>query len=860
MNKSFYKIVFPVFIFIIFFVYDANAQMFWNQACNFPSVDSEHVSVRHSASLNITGSFTMEAWINPVNVASPSFQIIMQKRNTGADGYTLYLSNGKVAIRTANITRLTGTITVPNNSWSHIAGTYNSATNTFAVYINGSIDTSNVIAGAAPIANTDSLWIGKGFNSPFKGQMDEVRIWNRALSSTEVSQNKRTTLGSGTGPYAGLISSLTFQDNDGAGAAFVLSDWSNNSNSGVNRGVTAIDQSNRPLQTIQMNDCIELDGSLDYLTGPDNANVSPTTQLTLSAWIYLRSYANSIIIYKGSPGGGAGTNYRLSIVSGKLAGAINGIFLTTDDSIPLSRWTYVAFTYLASLGGYQFHMNGDLVYQGSIAPQNITDGTDSLYIGGSQSLVNFNGYIDEARIILDVKYTETINNFMFKSIDLSNGGIGNYAIYNFDGYAYNNGGSTTPLLRFNGDGSGFAHCGLINDQPQSPMNRDDGNNFQNGFQLKKSFKRIPAAGFSGTIADTLRILQNVVISDINVFVTLNHNEEQELQINLVAPNGDIVLLYNNNNVVTNADHLTTIFDDQADSSMVNGRYVSFAPRIKPDANINSQFSGDNSSGLWRLLIRDISASGASDTGMLYGWGIQINNQTQKPYVLNASNTIQGFYRPASNNMVRDTMRYYLRNTELPYGIYDSATIYLTNQGFAQPNLTNVSSGVALYLQLKHRNSIETWSNVFYYDPLSYQAEYSFINPVTQAFGSNMIQVDNTPVVFAIYNGDVDQDGAIDVTDVSLIENDGLNFVAGYVVTDINGDNFVDLADQTIADNNSYNFVQKSVPMGALINSSHSDNSDSNLINLTNNVDPNISNSVQGNGNNTFRKNVRSESK
>jgi subtilisin-like proprotein convertase family protein len=815
MNLS--KVIFTVTVvfLLLFNTHDSYAQMFWNQACSFAGSNSSYVAVRDAAELDITGSFTMEAWVNPTNVASPSFQIIMQKRNAGADGYTLYLSNGKIAIRTGGTTRLTGTVVIPNNSWSHIAGTYNSPTNTFSIYVDGVIDTSAVIAGAAPTANADSLWIGKGSNSPFNGQMDEVRIWNKALNSSEIYDYRRTSLGSSTGPYSGLVLSLTFQDNDASGTAFNLSDWSGNGNTGFNRGVTASDLSNRPLTTIQTNDCIELGGSDDYLAGPDNAGVSPTTQLTLSAWIYLRSYANSIIIHKGAPTGGASTNYRLAIVNRKLSAGINGNFnFTSNDTVPLNQWCHVAFTYYALLGSYQFHINGDLVYQGTNAAGNITDGTDSLYIGGSGSLIDFDGYIDEVRIIPDVEFTETINRFMFKSIDLSNGGAGSYAIYNLDGYAYNNGGSTTPILRFNGDGSGFAHCGSVNDQPQSPMNRADDVNFQNGFQMKKSFKRIPGSGFSGTIVDTFKILQNVSISDINVFVALNHNEEHELEISLIAPNGDIAQVYNNNNVVTNADHLTTIFDDQADSSIVNGRYVSMAPRIKPSSNINSVFGGDNSAGNWRLAIRDIAVSGVSDTGMLFCWGIQINNQSQKPYILNTENMIQGFYNASTNNMIRDTMRYYLRNTQLPYGIYDSTKAYLTNQGFAQLAFTNVSGGVAYYLQLRHRNSIETWSYPLYYDPLSFQAQYSFLNPVTQAYGSNMIQVDNLPVRFAIYGGDVNRSGDVDATDLALIDNDAYNFASGYIQTDITGDLATDGSDYAIADNNATNFVSAILPPGA----------------------------------------------
>jgi len=84
--------------------------------------------------------------------------------------------------------------------------------------------------------------------------------------------------------------------------------------------------------------------------------------------------------------------------------------------------------------------------------------------------------------------------------------------------------------------------------------------------------------------------------------------------------------------------------------------------------------------------------------------------------------------------------------------------------------------------------------------------YDFTSAVTQAFGDNLVQVDSSPVKYAVYSGDINQDGTVDATDVSTIDNDAANFVGGYVVTDLTGDNFVDGTDFAIADNSAANFV------------------------------------------------------
>ena len=70
----------------------------------------------------------------------------------------------------------------------------------------------------------------------------------------------------------------------------------------------------------------------------------------------------------------------------------------------------------------------------------------------------------------------------------------------------------------------------------------------------------------------------------------------------------------------------------------------------------------------------------------------------------------------------------------------------------------------------------------------------------------MVNVDASPVSYAVYSGDVNQDGAIDLNDVLSVYNAASSFSSGYVVNDVNGDNIVDLNDILIAYNNSAGFV------------------------------------------------------
>ncbi|MBK8381374.1 MAG: hypothetical protein IPL16_05660 [Ignavibacteria bacterium] len=75
----------------------------------------------------------------------------------------------------------------------------------------------------------------------------------------------------------------------------------------------------------------------------------------------------------------------------------------------------------------------------------------------------------------------------------------------------------------------------------------------------------------------------------------------------------------------------------------------------------------------------------------------------------------------------------------------------------------------------------------------------------------MIQVEVSPVRYAIYSGDINQDGTVDASDVSDADNDSYNSVSGYVRTDVTGDDFVDAGDVSIVDNNAYNSVSAVTP-------------------------------------------------
>ena len=105
----------------------------------------------------------------------------------------------------------------------------------------------------------------------------------------------------------------------------------------------------------------------------------------------------------------------------------------------------------------------------------------------------------------------------------------------------------------------------------------------------------------------------------------------------------------------------------------------------------------------------------------------------------------------------------------------------------------VIANTPYYLKVNHWNSVETWSaTAITLTPATF---YSFSSAATQAFGNNEAQVQSSPDIWAIYSGDINQDGAIDGSDFAFYLDPDIQVGAGgYIVTDLNGDGAVDGSD------------------------------------------------------------------
>ncbi|NVO21591.1 MAG: hypothetical protein HXX13_17955 [Bacteroidetes bacterium] len=139
-------------------------------------------------------------------------------------------------------------------------------------------------------------------------------------------------------------------------------------------------------------------------------------------------------------------------------------------------------------------------------------------------------------------------------------------------------------------------------------------------------------------------------------------------------------------------------------------------------------------------------------------------------------------------------------------LYTIEAAELKTDGSISVSLPSAFSGT-YYLVVRHRNSILTASAL----PLvcsGSSLNYSFDN-ASKAFGGNLKQLPDGN--WAIYCGDVNQDGVINDSDMALVDADAVQFNTGYLATDLDGDGIIDAADQIILDNNATRSVIAVLP-------------------------------------------------
>lgn len=143
--------------------------------------------VRSNDNLSLTGPFTLEAWVN--NPSDQAFETVMSV----GSGRDLFLAFGALSFYTGSTTLTFGD--VPTNAWHHVAIVSDGTT--VRAYIDGvqSGSTQNLALGttSAPL-QVGSYLDGSTNSDYFSGTIDEVHVYNRALTATEIAGDRDTPL------------------------------------------------------------------------------------------------------------------------------------------------------------------------------------------------------------------------------------------------------------------------------------------------------------------------------------------------------------------------------------------------------------------------------------------------------------------------------------------------------------------------------------------------------------------------------------------------------------------------------------------------------------------------------------------
>ncbi len=167
----------------------------FGNALSFDGVN-DWVTVPDAAALDLTNGMTIEAWVNP-SAMSGWETVVMKERAVGDLCYVLYAHDGAPlaggAAGPSGIVNIAGghntvrgPAALPLNVWTHIATTYDGTTQRF--YVNGVLVDSRALGGNMPVSNRqlriggNGAWAGEFF----RGLIDEVRVYNRALSTAEL--------------------------------------------------------------------------------------------------------------------------------------------------------------------------------------------------------------------------------------------------------------------------------------------------------------------------------------------------------------------------------------------------------------------------------------------------------------------------------------------------------------------------------------------------------------------------------------------------------------------------------------------------------------------------------------------------
>jgi hypothetical protein len=284
-------------------------------------------------------------------------------------------------------------VSVLDDQWHHLAGVFTGSR--FEIYLDGALSGTTTFGGSIANntrdVNIGRSWGGGAATRYFRGLIDEVEFFNRALSSNEVS----AIFNSGADgeckpcvtPPPGLVS---WWPGDGH-----IRDIAGTNDGSLQNGTTFV--------AGMAGQAFSFDGANDVVSIADSPDLrfGPSSPMTVDMWVFRTSTSpRQHLIGKRAGCTGSSTEgtfqLHLNTTTPEGLGFANpgGSCACSGQDLPLNVWTHVAGTFDGST--LRLHMNGELaaMVSGSLGPAN----TAPLLLGGSGDCEHFGGFLDEVEV------------------------------------------------------------------------------------------------------------------------------------------------------------------------------------------------------------------------------------------------------------------------------------------------------------------------------------------------------------------------------------------------------------------------------------------------------------------------------
>ncbi|MDZ4227749.1 MAG: LamG domain-containing protein [Candidatus Levybacteria bacterium] len=382
-----------------------------NKAYDFNGSNAR-INVTHNSSLNaVSNKISLAGWFRFDTVGVYQRLIVKTVGSPTNAGYSLEFHPGATDILRLRVGDGSGfhnidsLSTLSADTWYHVVAVYDGTSG--YIYLNGALDKQT---DDAFTVNNSTATLQFGLLStttdPFDGQMDDVRFYNRALSSTEV-----TALYQEYDPgiqvsdlQKGLVGNWDFNGN--------AKDRTPNRKHG-----TVTDATLTTDRKGQANKAYSFNGSTAHIAPGSSSNFSfaSGTSITLAAWVNANSGARTILSTYKSGGSGNQQNWVLARSTTGSSAPLQFYYRNSDDAdysyfqstgnvLSTGTWIHVAVTYTFGTGSSaKLYVNGQEITAAWISGatgNNAPYETTSADIGSDKSgFIRFwSGNIDDVRI------------------------------------------------------------------------------------------------------------------------------------------------------------------------------------------------------------------------------------------------------------------------------------------------------------------------------------------------------------------------------------------------------------------------------------------------------------------------------